>query len=135
MVLVSAVALIDVDGRILLAQRPEAKSLAGLWEFPGGKVEVNEQPQRALARELREELAIEIEVLQPYMQISHDYPDKNVLLDIWTVRHTEGQMRGVEGQECRWISLPQLAQAIDAGTLQFPDANQPILQRLLTAGF
>ena len=132
---VVAAIIIGQQQQILISRRPDHLHQGGLWEFPGGKVEVNEQPQCALARELREELAIEIEVLQPYMQISHDYPDKNVLLDIWTVRHTEGQMRGVEGQECRWISLPQLAQAIDAGTLQFPDANQPILQRLLTAGF
>ena len=123
-VLVSAVALIDADGRVLLAQRPEGKSMAGLWEFPGGKVEVNESVADALSRELREELGIEINTSEPLMTIEHDYGDKKVQLDVHRIKSWRGEARGLEGQPLAW-QLP-----VDLRQWSFPAANAPILARL-----
>ena len=109
-VLVSAVALIDPDGRVLLAQRPEGKSLAGLWEFPGGKVEPGESPEVALIRELREELGIETKAscLAPLTFASHSYEDFHLLMPLFACRRWEGQATGREGQRLAWVRPERL---------------------------
>ena len=109
-VLVSAVALIDADGRVLLAQRPEGKSLAGLWEFPGGKVEPAETPEAALIRELREELGIETKAscLAPLTFASHSYDDFHLLMPLFACRRWEGIAIGNEGQALAWVRPERL---------------------------
>ena len=109
-VLVSAVALIDPDGRVLLAQRPEGKSLAGLWEFPGGKVELGESPEVALIRELREELGIETKAscLAPLTFASHSYDDFHLLMPLFACRLWEGMATGREGQNLAWVRPERL---------------------------
>jgi 8-oxo-dGTP diphosphatase len=104
-VLVSAVALVDVDGRILLAQRPEGKSMAGLWEFPGGKVEPGETPEAALVRELHEELGIETwdSCLAPLTFASHSYPEFHLLMPVFACRKWAGQPQSREGQRLAWV--------------------------------
>jgi 8-oxo-dGTP diphosphatase len=103
--LVSAVALIDRDGRVLLTQRPEGKSLAGLWEFPGGKVEPGETPEAALIRELREELGIgtHASCLAPLTFASHSYPDFHLLMPLFACRKWDGIPHGAEGQALAWV--------------------------------
>ncbi len=103
--LVSAVALIDPEGRVLLAQRPEGKSLAGLWEFPGGKVEAGETPEAALVRELREELGIETwrSCLAPLTFASHSYEDFHLLMPLFACRRWEGIPTPQEGQTLAWV--------------------------------
>ncbi|MEO0911845.1 MAG: (deoxy)nucleoside triphosphate pyrophosphohydrolase, partial [Pseudomonadota bacterium] len=102
-VLVSAVALIDRDGRVLLAQRPEGKSMAGLWEFPGGKVEQGETPEAALIRELHEELAIDTwqSCLAPLTFASHTYEDFHLLMPLFACRKWQGQPQTKEGQRLK----------------------------------
>lgn len=109
-VLVSAVALIDPDGRVLLAQRPEGKCLAGLWEFPGGKVEPLETPEVALIRELREELGIETKAscLAPLTFASHTYDDFHLLMPLFACRRWEGMATGREGQTLAWVRPERL---------------------------
>ncbi|WP_299846541.1 8-oxo-dGTP diphosphatase MutT [uncultured Roseovarius sp.] len=109
-VLVSAVALIDIDGRVLLAQRPEGKSMAGLWEFPGGKVEPGETPEAALIRELHEELGIDTwaSCLAPLTFASHSYEDFHLLMPLFACRKWDGQARGQEGQTLKWVRPTQL---------------------------
>jgi len=109
-VLVSAVALIDPDGRVLLAQRPEGKSLAGLWEFPGGKVEPGESPEAALIRELHEELGIETKAscLAPLTFASHSYDDFHLLMPLFACRRWEGMATGREGQRLAWVRPEKL---------------------------
>ncbi|NIY71484.1 8-oxo-dGTP diphosphatase MutT [Marivivens donghaensis] len=104
-ILVSAVALIDVDGRVLLAQRPEGKSLAGLWEFPGGKVEPGETPEAALIRELHEELGIETwdSCLAPLTFASHNYDDFHLLMPLFACRRWNGTPQAQEGQTLKWV--------------------------------
>jgi 8-oxo-dGTP diphosphatase len=104
-VLVSAVALIDPDGRVLLAQRPEGKSLAGLWEFPGGKVEPGETPEAALIRELKEELDIDTwsSCLAPLTFASHSYPEFHLLMPVFACRRWQGTPRAAEGQRLAWV--------------------------------
>ena len=108
--LVSAVALIDQDGRVLLTQRPEGKSLAGLWEFPGGKVEPGETPEAALIRELREELGIDTwaSCVAPLTFASHTYPDFHLLMPLFVCRKWDGIARGVEGQTLAWVRPEKL---------------------------
>jgi 8-oxo-dGTP diphosphatase len=105
MVLVSAVALIDVDGRVLLAQRPEGKSMAGLWEFPGGKVEVDETPEAALIRELSEELGIDTwaSCLAPLTFASHSYDDFHLMMPLFACRKWDGTPQPREGQTLKWV--------------------------------
>jgi 8-oxo-dGTP diphosphatase len=109
-VLVSAVALIDADGRVLLAQRPEGKSLAGLWEFPGGKVDPGETPEAALIRELREELGIETKAscLAPLTFASHSYDDFHLLMPLFACRRWEGIATEREGQTLAWVRPEKL---------------------------
>lgn len=108
--LVAAVALIDADGRVLLAQRPEGKSLAGLWEFPGGKVEPGETPEAALIRELREELGIDTwqSCLAPLTFASHSYDSFHLLMPLFACRRWEGTVQGREGQATAWVRPERL---------------------------
>jgi 8-oxo-dGTP diphosphatase len=105
LLLVSAVALIDADGRVLLAQRPPGKSLAGLWEFPGGKVEPGETPEAALIRELKEELDIDTwsSCLAPLTFASHSYDDFHLLMPLFACRRWQGTPRATEGQTLAWV--------------------------------
>ncbi len=109
-VLVSAVALIDPDGRILLAQRPPGKSMAGLWEFPGGKVETGETPEAALVRELHEELGIETwdSCLAPLTFASHGYQDFHLLMPLFACRKWNGVPQARENQVLKWVRASQL---------------------------
>lgn len=122
-VLVSAVALIDVDGRILLTQRPEGKSMAGLWEFPGGKVEPGETPEVALIRELHEELGINTwaSCLAPLTFASHSYPEFHLLMPLFACRKWEGIVQGREGQALKWV------RAADLRSYPMPPADIPLI--------
>ena len=110
LVLVSAVALVDIDGRILLAQRPAHKSMGGLWEFPGGKIEADESPEAALIRELHEELDINTSesCLAPLSFASHAYDDFHLLMMLFVCRRWHGQPRPVEGGALKWVWPNQL---------------------------
>jgi 8-oxo-dGTP diphosphatase len=109
-VLVAAVALIDADGRVLLAQRPEGKSMAGLWEFPGGKVEPGETPEAALIRELHEELGIDTwaSCLAPLTFASHAYPDFHLLMPLFACRKWQGAPEPREHQALKWVRPAKL---------------------------
>ncbi len=122
-VLVSAVALIDRDGRVLLAQRPEGKSMAGLWEFPGGKVEIGETPEAALIRELQEELGIDTwaSCLAPLTFASHSYEDFHLLMPLFACRKWQGQPMSREGQTLKWV------RPNDLRTYQMPPADIPLI--------
>src|SRR5438270_13977180 len=104
-VLVAAVALIDADGRVLLAERPAGKHLAGLWELPGGKVQSGETPEQALIRELAEELGIDVEAsyLAPFTFASHTYPDFHLLMPLYVCRKWSGIVRARAGQRLAWV--------------------------------
>lgn len=109
------------DGRILIARRADNQHQGGLWEFPGGKVEAGEAVEIALARELQEELGIVVTQARPLIKVRHDYPDKQVLLDVWEVNGFTDEPHGAEGQPLAWVSARELAQ------YEFPAANQPIV--------
>jgi 8-oxo-dGTP diphosphatase len=100
----------DAAGRVLIAQRPPAKHLAGGWEFPGGKLEPGEERLAGLARELQEELGIAIATPRPLIRVRHAYPSREVLLDVWVVRHYRGEPRGLDGQALRWCTRDELAE-------------------------
>ena len=119
----SAVALIDVDGRVLLTQRPEGKSLAGLWEFPGGKVEPGETPESALIRELDEELGINTwaSCLAPLTFASHSYPEFHLLMPLFACRKWQGIPQGLEGQTLKWV------RAMDLRSYPMPPADLPLI--------
>lgn len=125
-ILVSAVALIDVDGRILLAQRPEGKSMAGLWEFPGGKVEPGETPEAALIRELDEELGINTwqSCLAPLTFASHGYDDFHLLMPVFACRKWEGTPHPKEGQTLAWARVRELRD------YPMPPADIPLIAML-----
>ena len=125
-VLVAAVALIDADGRVLLAQRPPGKHLAGMWEFPGGKVHVGESPETALIRELKEELDIQTDVkcLAPFTFASHPYEDFHLLMPLYVCRVWQGIARPLEGQKLAWVRPAQLAD------YEMPPADIPLVAML-----
>jgi 8-oxo-dGTP diphosphatase len=125
--LVAACALVDADGRILLAQRPEGKSLAGLWEFPGGKVEAGETPEECLIRELEEELDIRTKVacLAPLTFASHTYEDFHLLMPLFVCRRFEGTARGREGQAIKWVRPKALRD------YPMPPADEPLIPYLV----
>ena len=125
-VLVAAVALFDVDGRVLIAQRPEGKSMAGLWEFPGGKVEAGETPEQALIRELREEIAVDTveSCLAPFTFASHTYDDFHLLMPLFVCRKWTGTVTPMEGQQIKWVMPAQLRD------YPMPPADKPLIAML-----
>ncbi len=126
LVLVAAVALIDADGRVLIAQRPEGKTLAGLWEFPGGKLEPGERPEAALIRELHEELGITVKVacLAPLTFASHAYDDFHLLMPLYICRRWEGLAISKEGQNLKWVRPNKLRD------YPMPAADIPLIPHL-----
>ena len=123
LVLVAAAALVDADGRVLLARRPAGKVMAGLWEFPGGKLGPGETPERALIRELREELGIDVErsCLAPLAFASHGYDDFHLLMPLYVCRVWHGTVTPREGQELRWVRPARL------GDFPMPPADAPLV--------
>jgi len=126
-VLVAACALVDVDGRVLITRRPEGKTLAGLWEFPGGKVEAGELPEQSLIRELREELGIDVNVacLAPLTFASHSYSDFHLLMPLWICRRWEGVVTAKENQELAWVRPQRLKE------YKMPPADEPLIPHLI----
>jgi 8-oxo-dGTP diphosphatase len=122
-VLVVAVALIDTDGRVLIAQRPEGKQLAGLWEFPGGKVEPGERPEAALIRELKEELGIDVTeaCLAPFVFTSHAYETFHLLMPLYLCRRWSGVVQAREHSALKWVKPNQLSQ------WPMPPADEPLV--------
>ena len=125
-VLVVAVALVDVDGRVLLAERPAGKSMAGLWEFPGGKVRADETPEAALIRELKEELDIDVTAscLAPFTFASHGYDDFHLLMPLYVCRRWQGMVTPREGQRLAWVRPPRLEE------YPMPPADKPLVAML-----
>lgn len=123
MLLVAAAALVDRDNRVLIAKRPEGKAMAGLWEFPGGKVDTGETPERALVRELREELSIEVcdTCLAPFTFASHEYEAFHLLMPLFLCRNWEGDVEPREGQEIKWVRASRLAD------YAMPEADKPLV--------
>jgi 8-oxo-dGTP diphosphatase len=127
LVLVVAVALVDADGRVLIAQRPPGKAMAGLWEFPGGKLEPGERPEDSLIRELAEELDIEVKAacLSPLTFASHAYQDFHLLMPLYVCRRWTGIVRGREGQTLAWVR-PR-----DLRSYPMPVADEPLIPHLI----
>jgi 8-oxo-dGTP diphosphatase len=128
LVLVAACALIDADGRVLIAQRPPGKSMAGLWEFPGGKVEPGERPEQSLIRELKEELGIVVkeECLAPLTFASHPYADFHLLMPLYVCRRWEGIVAAREAQKLKWVRPDELR------NYPMPPADEPLIPHLTT---
>ena len=129
MLLVVACALLDADGRVLLAQRPPGKAMAGLWEFPGGKVEPGESPEAALIRELSEELAVETRAacLAPLTFASHAYDERHLLMPLYVCRRWWGTPRPQEGQALKWVRPRAMRD------LPMPPADEPLVAHLMDA--
>lgn len=127
LLLVVAAALLDADGRVLIARRPEGKQLAGLWEFPGGKVEPGERPEETLIRELREELGIEVKepCLAPLSFASYRYEDFHLLMPLYVCRRWEGHPRALEHAELTWVLPPRLRD------YPMPPADEPLIPALI----
>ncbi len=125
-VLVVACALIDPDGRVLIAERPPGRSMAGLWEFPGGKVEAGERPEETLIRELKEELGIAVNeaCLAPLTFASHSYPDFHLLMPLYVCRRWEGTTTAQEGQRLCWVKPNRLRE------FPMPPADEPLISHL-----
>ncbi|HNQ91776.1 MAG TPA: 8-oxo-dGTP diphosphatase MutT [Alphaproteobacteria bacterium] len=125
-VLVAAAALLDRKKRVLVAQRPEGKAMAGLWEFPGGKIEAGEVPEYALMRELREELGIETRPcgMAPVGFASHTYPDFHLIMPLFAIRVWNGEPTPKEGQSLQWLAVQELY------SLPMPDADKPLISQL-----
>ena len=127
LLLVVAAALVDTDGRVLIARRPKGKELEGLWEFPGGKVDANERPEDALIRELREELGIVVKApcLAPLTFASHAYDDFHLLMPLYVCRKWEGFVQSLDGQTLRWV-WPK-----DLRSYPMPPADAPLIPHLV----
>jgi 8-oxo-dGTP diphosphatase len=127
-VLVAACALVDADGRVLLAQRPQGKPMAGLWEFPGGKIETGERPEQTLIRELKEELGIVVreDCLAPLTFASHVYPDFHLLMPLYVCRRWEGTVTALEAQQLAWVKPNRLRD------YEMPPADIPLISHLMT---
>ena len=128
LVLVVACALIDADGRVLIAERPAGRPMAGLWEFPGGKIETGERPEQTLIRELKEELAITVNeaCLAPLTFASHAYPDFHLLMPLYVCRRWDGTVTAQEGQKLRWVRPNRLRE------FPMPPADEPLISHLTT---
>ncbi len=128
-VVVVACALVDVDGRVLIAQRPEGKTMAGLWEFPGGKVNDGERPEAALIRELGEELGIDVSqgCLAPLTFASHAYDDFHLLMPLYVCRRWKGEVRRLEHEALRWVRPVRLRE------FPMPPADIPLIAHLIDA--
>ncbi len=127
MMFVVACALVDSDGKVLLSQRPPGKALAGLWEFPGGKLELGESPEQGLVRELREELGIDTKIacLAPLTFASHAYPEFHLFMPLYVCRRFVGTPRGMEGQQLKWVR-PR-----DMRDYPMPPADEPLIPILI----
>ena len=127
-VLVAACALVDADGRVLITTRPDGKTMAGLWEFPGGKVEDGERPELSLIRELKEELGITVSeaCLAPLTFASHSYPDFHLLMPLYVCRRWEGTVTALEGQRLAWVKSNRLRD------YEMPPADVPLISHLMT---
>jgi 8-oxo-dGTP diphosphatase len=127
LLLVAACALVDADGRVLLAQRPEGKQLAGLWEFPGGKVEPGETPEQCIIRELHEEIGIETDIpcLAPLTFASHSYDDFHLLMPLFVCRRFRGIAQPREGQALKWVRPKQMRE------YPMPPADAPLIPFLI----
>ncbi len=127
LLLVAACALIDADGRVLLARRPAGKDMAGLWEFPGGKVDPGERPEVTLIRELKEELGIDVQeaCLAPLTFASHTYPQFQLMMPLWVCRRWEGEVKALEGQELAWVRPNRLRD------YPMPPADEPLIPHLI----
>lgn len=108
MTLVVAAAIFDASGRVLIAERPAGKHMAGRWEFPGGKVAPGESEEAALARELQEELGIKVVSARPLMRLTHRYPDRDVELSMWVVERYDGEPQPLDGQGLKWVERSRL---------------------------
>ncbi len=128
-VLVAACALVDPDGRVLICRRPQGKAMAGLWEFPGGKVEQGEVPEQALIRELGEELGIDVTMacLAPLTFASHTYETFHLLMPLYVCRKWNGRVRAMEGQELAWVKPGKLS------GYDMPPADEPLIAHLFDA--
>ena len=124
---VVAAALFDAEGRVLIAERPAGKHMAGWWEFPGGKVSAGESDAAALVRELREELGIESRALAEIMTLSHEYPDRIVDLVLWRASLLQGVPNGLDGQQLKWVAPAALASE------RLLEADQPFIAALVTS--
>lgn len=127
MLLVVAAALVDAEGRVLVAQRPQGKSLAGMWEFPGGKIEPGESPEAALVRELEEELDVKVRIedLEPAAFASHAYESMHLLMPLYLVRRWEGAPRAVEAAGLVWAAPAELPNFV------MPPADEPLVRQLI----
>jgi 8-oxo-dGTP diphosphatase len=128
LVLVAACALVDADGRVLLTERPAGKAMAGLWEFPGGKIEAGERPEETLIRELNEELGIVVRehCLAPLTFASHSYPEFHLLMPLYVCRRWEGIVTAMEGQRLAWVRPQRLRD------YPMPPADEPLVAHLTT---
>jgi 8-oxo-dGTP diphosphatase len=124
---VVAGALFDAQGRVLIAQRPPGKALAGRWEFPGGKLDDGEEAFAGLARELREELGVAVAAAEPLIRYPHQYAERVVWLDMWVVTEWSGEPRGLDGQAIKWVHLRGLPGE------DILEADQPIIEALLAS--
>jgi 8-oxo-dGTP diphosphatase len=128
LVLVAACALVDPDGRVLLTERPAGKTMAGLWEVPGGKIEAGERPEQTLIRELKEELGIDVQepCLAPLTFASHAYPEFHLLMPLYVCRRWEGLATAIEGQRLAWVRPQRLRD------YPMPPADEPLVAHLMT---
>src|ERR1700680_5086892 len=127
LVLFAACALIDADARVLIAQRPQGKPMAGLWEFPGGKVEAGERPEQTLIRELKEELGITVDeaCLAPLTFASHAYPEFHLLMPLYVCRRWQGNARALEGHRLAWVRPNRWRE------YRMPPADEPLISHLM----